>query len=38
MKTKIVITGSRKYISYLAKHLRKEHPSTKNKLKVVRRR
>lgn len=31
---KIVIKGSKKYVSYLSKHLLKEHPSTKRKLKV----
>jgi len=29
-----IITGNKKYITYLAKHLQKEHPKTKGKVKV----
>ncbi len=32
---KIVITGNDKYIKYLFGHLRKEHPSTKKRMKVI---
>lgn len=28
------IKGSKKYISYLYKHLRKEHPSTRKRMKA----
>jgi len=30
----IEIKGSKKYISYLSKHLKKEHPSVKKRMKV----
>jgi hypothetical protein len=30
------INGSKKYVTYLAKHLQKEHPKTKGKVKVRR--
>lgn len=29
------VSGSKKYVKYLAKHLQKEHPKTKGKIKVV---
>jgi len=31
---KAIIHGSKKYVTYLAKHLQKEHPKTKGKVKV----
>ena len=31
---KIEIKGSKKYIEYLSKHLKKEHPSTKKRMKI----
>lgn len=31
---RVIINTSRKYGSYLAKHLAKEHPKTKGKIKV----
>jgi len=31
---KIVITGNKEYVAYLARHLKKEHPSTKNKIRL----
>jgi len=31
---KIEIKGSKKYIKYLSKHLKKEHPSVKKRMKV----
>lgn len=31
---KATITGSKKYITYLGKHLAKEHPKTKGKIKL----
>ncbi len=34
-KSKMVIKGDTKYISYLSKHLQKEHPATKGKIKVI---
>ena len=33
--SKIVISGNKKYIENLSKHLKKEHPSTKKRMKVV---
>ena len=33
--TKLVIKGTKKYCVRMEKHLRKEHPSTKGKMKVV---
>ena len=36
--TKIVITIDKKYAEYLMKHLPKEHPKTKSKIKIVKRR
>ena len=30
----IIIKGTNKYIRYLSKHLVKEHPSVKNKIKI----
>lgn len=30
----LTIKGNRKYIGYLSKHLKIEHPSTKKKMKV----
>lgn len=33
---KIIIKGNVRYIKRLSKHLKKEHPSTKKKLKVRR--
>ena len=35
---KIIITGNKRYVNNLAKHLKKEHPSTKKRLKVVNKR
>jgi hypothetical protein len=35
---KIVITGKDKYIDYLSKHLWKEHPSTRKRMRVARKR
>lgn len=31
---KLVIRGNRRYISYFAAHLKKEHPSTKKRMEV----
>ena len=31
---KLIITGKDKYINYMATHLKKEHPSTRHRLKV----
>jgi len=31
---KLIIKGNKKYISWLEKHLNKEHPKTKGKTKV----
>jgi len=31
---KIIIKATKKYARYLAKHLQKEHPKTKGKVKV----
>lgn len=31
---KLVIKGSKKYTTWLAKHLEKEHPKTRGKIKV----
>jgi hypothetical protein len=31
---KVVITTSKKYGHYLAKHLQEEHPKTKGKIKI----
>ena len=33
---KIIIKGNKKYIDYLYSHLRKEHPSTKKRMKKTR--
>ena len=33
-KTKVVITTTKKYGEYLVKHLQKEHPKTKGKIKL----
>lgn len=33
--SKLVIQGSKKYCKRMEKHLRKEHPSTKSRMKVV---
>jgi len=33
-KSKIVISGDKKYTGYLSKHLRKEHPSTRKRMRV----
>jgi len=33
---KLIIKGSKKYVVRLAKHLEKEHPKTKGKIKVRR--
>jgi len=33
---KATVTGSKKYIEWLSKHLQKEHPKTKGKI-IVRR-
>ena len=33
-KMKIVIRGNKKYIDYLHKHLKKEHPSTRKRMRV----
>lgn len=35
--TKLKISGSKKYLTWLSKHLQKEHPKTKGKVKVIRR-
>jgi len=35
---KVVIKTSRKYGTYLVKHLVKEHPKTKGKIKLIERR
>jgi len=32
--TKIEITGNKAYVARLSKHLRKEHPSTRKRMKV----
>jgi hypothetical protein len=34
-RQKIVITGSQSYTSGLYKHLRKEHPSTRKRMKLI---
>lgn len=34
MKTKLIIKGKKDYIKRLAKHLKKEHPSTKKKITI----
>lgn len=31
---KLIIKGNKKYINYLSKHLKKEHPSTKKKMSI----
>ena len=31
---KLIIKGTKKYIDYMQKHLKKEHPSTKKRMKV----
>ena len=31
---KLTITGNKKYITRMYKHLRKEHPSTRRRMKV----
>jgi hypothetical protein len=33
---KVIIKTDRKYADYLSKHLQKEHPKTKGKIKVRR--
>lgn len=30
---RIIIKGSKRYVDYLYRHLRKEHPSTRTKMK-----
>jgi hypothetical protein len=32
--SRLVISGGRKYLDYLGKHLQVEHPKTKGKIKV----
>lgn len=31
---KLIIRGSKKYVSWLKKHLSKEHPKTKGRMKL----
>jgi hypothetical protein len=31
---KIIITGKKKYIRYMFKHLRQEHPATRRRMKI----
>lgn len=31
---KMIIKGSRKYLEYMSKHLAKEHPKTKGRIKI----
>ena len=31
---RIIITGNKKYVSRLSKHLKKEHPSTRQRMRV----
>jgi hypothetical protein len=33
LKHRIIIKGTKKYVNYLSKHLRKEHPSTRKRMK-----
>jgi hypothetical protein len=37
MKKKLVIKGDSSYINYMYNHLLKEHPTTKKRMKVVKR-
>ena len=32
---KLVLTGNKKYITHMYNHLRKEHPSTKRRMKTT---
>lgn len=36
--SELEIRGSKKYLKYLKKHLEKEHPSTKGKIKIEKKR
>lgn len=31
---KIIIMGNKKYVEYMFKHLKKEHPSTRKRMKL----
>lgn len=33
-KMRIIITGDNKYLKYMFKHLKKEHPSTRKRMKL----
>jgi hypothetical protein len=36
MANKLVISGTKKYLDYLAGHLAEEHPKTRGKIKIRR--
>lgn len=38
MSHQIIITGKEKYINYLFRHLREEHPSTRTRMKMRKKR
>ena len=35
LMAKIIVKGTRKYVKWLGKHLQKEHPKTKNKVRFI---